>query len=71
MIDVAYWPTASISTDRSDVRFQGSSRLISDIANRSLMTPEQNVGGLAAASVRTAVRAIASCGWSRYAALTA
>src|SRR5258708_38788600 len=32
--------------------------------------PRADVGCLAASSVWTAVRAIASCGWSRYAALT-
>jgi hypothetical protein len=32
--------------------------------------PKADVGCLAASSVGTAVRAIANCGWSRYAALT-
>ena len=50
--------------------YRGTADEICSRRVRLFMTPEQTFGCLAASSVWTAVRAIANCGWSRYAALT-
>ena len=46
----------------------GEARL--PVTGAAVHGPRADVGCLAASSVWTAVRAIANCGWSRYAALT-